>query len=116
MDSKTTKFKDKRANLFKIIIEINKISTKLLLFVIPKLSEQLKEEDLDTRYSIVHLFGKMFSMKESTFYYDYSNIFNEFLGRFSDIDPKIRISMVQFSVNMMTNHNESSIKLNGKIY
>jgi sister chromatid cohesion protein PDS5 len=115
LDNKSSKYKEKRANLFKIILEINSISTRLLLMIIPKIGEQLKDEEYENRNAITQLLGNMFSSKESTFYYDYTSIFGEFLGRFADVDSKIRSYMVQFSALMLQNHPDSSKKINGKI-
>ena len=104
LDKNKPKFKVKRSHIFNIIIQLNDISSKLLLYIMPTIASQLKDEDVQIRSAIISLLSKMFSSKESTLIQDYNEIFNEFLGRFNDIDSTIRIHMVKSMIEITKNH------------
>eukprot|EP01080_Neovahlkampfia_damariscottae_P002637 gene2637-3834_t len=111
LDKTKPKFKVKRGHIFKILIQLNDISSKLLLYIMPTIASQLKDEDVQIRSAIILLLSKMFSSKESTLIQDYNEIFNEFLGRFNDVDSNIRIHMVKSMIDILKNHSNQNLDL-----
>jgi sister chromatid cohesion protein PDS5 len=104
LDKEKPKFKVKRSHIFNIIIQLNDISSKFLLYIMPTIAFQLKDEDVEIRSAIILLLSRMFSSKESTLIQDYNEIFGEFLARFNDIDSTIRIHMVKSMIDLVKNH------------
>jgi len=115
-DKTTSSYKKKRGRVFSLIYEINLISSRLLLTVIPNICMQLKDEDVDVRSVVIILLGSMFKAKESILYKEYPNIFEtDFLSRFNDKDSRIRVCMSKFASGMIKNHPSSSKILNEKL-
>ncbi|KAL9645249.1 hypothetical protein ABK040_002449 [Willaertia magna] len=115
-DKTKSSYKKKRARLFKIIYEVNIVSSRLLLTVIPNVCIQLKDEDVQVRSAVIQLLGNMFKAKESQLFKEYPSIFEtDFLSRFSDKDPRVRIYMSKFACSMIKNHPSSSKVLNERL-
>lgn len=107
----------KRARIFVIIIEINLINSKLLMYVVPEIAQHLKvrnfdyeqiypskDEDITMRTGVIQLLGEMFSAKESSLVTDFQSVFEEFLSRFSDKETKIRTYMVKIAAQIVEYH------------
>lgn len=115
-DKTKSSFKKKRARVFSLIYEINLVSSRLLLTVIPNLCIQLKDEDVQVRSAVIQLLGNMFKAKDSELFREYPNIFEtDFLSRFNDKDSRVRIYMSKFANGMIKNHPVSSKVLNEKL-
>lgn len=109
------KHKSKRARVFKSLVELNSISSKLLLYIIPSICGGLKEEDTEERAAVVKLFATMFAAKDSTLARDYPHIFGEFLLRFNDKEPGIRTLMTHFAREMLKNHPSTAEQIVGNM-
>lgn len=106
-------FRKSRGTLFKIIYQLCLIAPRLLLLIVPILSGDLKHANTEVRFGVIQLFGNMFSARESTMAKDYKNLFEEFLGRFNDTEPKIRGYMAKFAGTMIVNHVSTAGEING---
>ncbi|KAL6073815.1 Sister chromatid cohesion protein pds5, variant 3 [Balamuthia mandrillaris] len=95
-----------------LIWELNKISPTILLYVLPELERELKVEDLSKRKSVVKLLGEMFSAEGSLLPTSYPQLFNTFISRFNDIEPDIRLLMIQYVPQFIKNHPASHKSIN----
>lgn len=100
---------DLSSRAYELIFELNFVNASLLLYVLPQLDNQLKVEDLETRSSAVQLLARMFAAKDSTLPSSYPHLFSAFLGRFKDINPDIRIVMVQFAEHFIINQADDKL-------
>ncbi|CAM8938814.1 unnamed protein product [Rhodiola kirilowii] len=77
-----------------IIFEVYQTSPQLLLSIIPILSHELLSDQVDVRRKAVNFVGKLISLPQSHIVQDYSPLFADFLKKFSDISPEVRVSSV----------------------
>ncbi|KAL9683642.1 hypothetical protein QQ045_015467 [Rhodiola kirilowii] len=78
-----------------IIFEVYQTAPQLLLSVIPILSHELLSDQVDVRRKAVNLVGKLISLPQSHIVQEYSPLYADFLKKFSDISPEVRVSSVQ---------------------
>ncbi|CAM8942471.1 unnamed protein product [Rhodiola kirilowii] len=78
-----------------IIFEVYQTAPQLLLSVIPILSHELLSDQVDVRRKAVNFVGKLISLPQSHIVQEYSPLFADFLKKFSDISPEVRVSSVQ---------------------
>lgn len=104
----------KRSTVFKTILQLNLITPRVLLYIIPQVAGDMKDANVEVRSGVVQLFGNMFSARESTMAKDYKQLFEEFLTRFTDADARIRIYMTKFAAQMLLNHHSTATEINGK--
>ncbi|XP_063845776.1 sister chromatid cohesion protein PDS5 homolog B-B-like isoform X2 [Scylla paramamosain] len=90
--------------VYDLIYELNHICPSVLLAVLPQLEYKLKSADQEERYSSVSLLARMFSEKDSTVALNHTALWEAFLGRFNDINIKIRTKCVQYSMHFLLNH------------
>lgn len=90
--------------VYDLIYELNHICPSVLLAVLPQLEYKLKSADQEERYSSVSLLARMFSEKDSNVAINHTPLWEAFLGRFNDINIKIRTKCVQYSMHFLLNH------------
>ncbi|KAL0486397.1 sister chromatid cohesion protein [Acrasis kona] len=103
-NKKKKNYNEKRALIYNTISEVNLIDSKLLLYVVPELALQLKDEDDGVRLGVIQLMGEMFSARESNLVNEYQTVADEFFSRFSDKEPKIRVQMIRTAGDIIKAH------------
>lgn len=86
-----------------LIWELNKITSNLLLHVMPNLEKQLTVDDNEKRHTTVMLLCKMFASDGPRMMKSYPQLFICLLKRFNDVDVSIRRSLVEFAVDFTKN-------------
>jgi len=99
---------DLHPKLHEIILEVYFVCPSLLTNVLPHLEGELRVEDVDVRRKTVFLLGKIFS-SSPTAYRDYMTLFNSFLSRYKDIDPKIRAVLIEFTEHFVPKQTDPGI-------
>ncbi|KAK2716297.1 sister chromatid cohesion protein PDS5 homolog B-like isoform X2 [Artemia franciscana] len=92
--------------IYDLLYELNDICPSVLLSVLPQLEFKLKSTDEKERMESVSLLARMFSVKDSRLAYEHKQLWRAFLGRFNDINYKIRVKCVQYSMHFLLNHPE----------
>jgi sister-chromatid-cohesion protein PDS5 len=111
-----------------LIFELNRVSTSLIVKVLPLLEDELKVnchlfdfnilefEDMHARSRPVNLLHYMFGAKGSTLATNFRPLFLAFIGRFNDIAIEIRMKMVEFAKFYLTNHQTFISDIAGNMY
>lgn len=81
-------------HIYPLIYELHKVSPGLLLKVLPNICVQLQAEDESIRLKAVKLLGRLFASQYANYGTDFNRNFREFLGRFVDVAPAVRLEMV----------------------
>lgn len=76
-----------------LIIKLNHLAPDVLIFVLPNLQDPCLSEALDVRLAAVNLLARLFTSREEMVE-SYPALFSEFLRRVKDIEPQIRITVV----------------------
>jgi sister-chromatid-cohesion protein PDS5 len=90
--------------VYELIYELNLISPRILLTVLPQLEFKLKSTEETERIGSVSLLARMFSEKGSTLARNHRQLWLAFLGRYNDISVAIRIKCVQYTMHFLLNH------------
>ncbi|XP_059630755.1 sister chromatid cohesion protein PDS5 homolog B isoform X2 [Cornus florida] len=77
-----------------IIFEIFQCAPRMLLAVIPNLSQELLTDQVDVRIKAVNLFARLLALPGLHIAQQYRHLFVEFLKRFSDKSPEVRQSAI----------------------
>lgn len=79
---------------------------------------KLKSVDEEERYRSVSLLASMFSEKDSNVAINHMPLWEAFLGRFNDVNIKIRTKCVQYSLHFLLNHppQVGKYKLSGEVF
>jgi sister-chromatid-cohesion protein PDS5 len=85
---------DLKDHVHTLIYEVHKINPSLLFYVLPNVCLQLQVDDVDTRAHAIAVMGRLFSSSHADYGSQYMKNFREFLGRFRDVDKRIRLQMV----------------------
>ena len=90
--------------VYDLIYELNLISPRILLTVLPQLEFKLKSTEEHERMGSVSLLARMFSEKGSVLAANHRPLWLAFLGRYNDISVAIRIKCVQYTMHFLLNH------------
>ncbi|KAK1371080.1 sister chromatid cohesion protein PDS5-like [Heracleum sosnowskyi] len=85
---------DLRESYHEIIFEIFRCAPQMLLAVIPNLTHELLTDQVDVRIKAINLIGRLFALPGCHVAQEYGHVFVEFLNRFSDKSPEVRISVL----------------------
>lgn len=80
-----------------IIEEIAVCDPTALVTVWPAVIDDLQADDLSMRLRAAKLFGRVFSFKDSVVAEEYPHLLLEFVRRFNDKSPEIRMEMIKWS-------------------
>ncbi|XP_020260052.1 sister chromatid cohesion protein PDS5 homolog A isoform X2 [Asparagus officinalis] len=78
-----------------ITLKIFQCAPQILKAVIPNLTQELLSDHVDIRLEAVHLVGKLFALSKLSVGQEYRIVFVEFLNRFSDKSPEIRLAAIE---------------------
>jgi sister-chromatid-cohesion protein PDS5 len=81
-------------HIYSLIYEVHKISTGLLLRILPNICVHLQSEEIDIRLKAVKLLGRLFYSPHAEYGEDFSRNFKDYLGRFVDVSAEVRLEMV----------------------
>jgi sister-chromatid-cohesion protein PDS5 len=101
-------------HVYALIYELHKISPGLLLRILPNVCEQLLAEEEDIRLNAVKLLGQLFSSPNADYGVEYKKNFRDFLGRFQDVSPTIRLEMVDCGSLIMKKKPELKAQIEGE--
>jgi hypothetical protein len=83
------------ANVWSIIYEFHRIAPSILTTVIGTLANYLTSPELEQRFMVVKLLGRLFCGANAKLALQFRPCFREWLRRTNDIEPKIRLIMVE---------------------
>ena len=92
--SSSEKHSEVSDNIYALIYELHKVSSDLLLRILPNLCIQLQLEDESVRLKAVKLLGRLFASSHAEYGSEFSRNFRDFLGRLNDISSAIRLETV----------------------
>jgi len=78
-----------------IIFEVHRIDPTLLVQVLPNLQAELEDDSRETRMVAVELLGRVFYQSGTAL--EYQPLYQAWLARQTDVEPKIRTSMCSFA-------------------
>ncbi|CAM8946029.1 unnamed protein product [Rhodiola kirilowii] len=84
---------DAIVSIMSLILKEN-VAPSLLIIILENLLKQGKSDQVDVRRKAVNFVGKLISLPQSHIVQDYSPLFADFLKKFSDISPEVRVSSV----------------------
>ena len=84
-------------NYHDVIEQLYVICPGMLNAVLPHLQNELQVEDAAKRTSAVRLIGKLVSAPNSKLAFEYRGLFAEFVKRFADRKPEIRVQMLEWA-------------------
>lgn len=82
-------------HIYSLLYELHRVSPELLSRVIPNLCLQLQVEEEDIRMKAVKLLGSLFASSHAEYAKEFSRNFRDYLSRFNDLSPEIRLEMVE---------------------
>ncbi len=85
-----------------LIYELHKVNSGFLLYVLPNVAVQLQSEDLGGRGEAMSLLARLFSSTHANYANDYQKNWNDFLGRFKDVEAGVRGKMVEYGTAILT--------------
>ncbi len=85
-----------------LIYELHKVNSGFLLYVLPNVAIQLQSEDLGGRGEAMSLLARLFSSTHANYAIDYQKNWNDFLGRFKDVEAGVRGKMVEYGSAILT--------------
>ncbi len=85
-----------------LIYELHKVNSGFLLYVLPNVAVQLQSEDLGGRGEAMSLLARLFSSTHANYANDYQKNWNDFLGRFKDMEAGVRGKMVEYGTAILT--------------
>ncbi len=85
-----------------LIYELHKVNSGFLLYVLPNVAVQLQSEDLGGRGEAMSLLARLFSSTYANYANDYQKNWNDFLGRFRDVEAGVRGKMVEYGTAILT--------------
>ena len=90
-------------HIYSLIYELHRVSPELLNRVIPNLCLQLQVEEEDIRLKAVKLLGSLFASSHAEYAKEFSRNFRDYLSRFNDLSPEIRLEMVENCTAILQN-------------
>ena len=90
-------------HIYSLVYELHKISSGLLLRVLPNICAQLTVEEEEVRLKAVKLLGRLFASPHADYAVEFSRNFKDFLNRFVDVSVTIRLEMVDCSKLILKN-------------
>jgi len=87
--------------LYPLIYELHKVSAGLLVDVIPSICSQLHAEEEELRLKAVSVLGTLFGSEYANYGVDLARSFKDFLQRFVDVSPKVRLAMVETAAGLL---------------
>ena len=103
------------AHLYPLLYELQQIMPQLLIGVIPNLCMQLQAEEVEIRLKGVQVLGTLLSTESVNNNPDMARYIKEYLSRFGDISPQVRISMIDQASIFMKNKPEMLSEVEGKL-
>jgi sister-chromatid-cohesion protein PDS5 len=94
---------DLTEHIYSLIYELHKISPEVLLRMLPNICIQLQSEEEDIRLKAVKLLGRLFSSRYADYGAEFNRNFKDFLNRFVDISPLVRLEMIECAAIIMKN-------------
>lgn len=82
------------ADYHDIIHEIYQCAPQMLLAVIPNLTQELVNDQVNVRLKAVKLLGRLFALPGQHVAKEYRQLFLEFLKRFTDKSAEVRLAMI----------------------
>lgn len=86
---------DLRKSYHEITLKIFQCAPRILLVIIPNLTQELITDQVDVRLEAVHLIGKLLAVSKLNIGQEYRLVFVEFLKRFSDKSPEVRLAAIE---------------------
>lgn len=90
------------ANVWNVIYEFHRIAPSILTTVIGTLVNYLTSPDFEQRSMVVRLLGRLFCGDDAKLAVQFRSCFREWLRRTNDIDPKIRLTMVEYLLKLIS--------------
>ncbi|KAM7514857.1 hypothetical protein LguiA_004440 [Lonicera macranthoides] len=87
-----------------IIFEIYQCAPQMLIAVIPNLTKELLTDQVDVRIKAINLIGRLFTLPGRHTAQQYSNLFMEFINRFSDKSAEVRSSALLCAKSFYLTH------------
>lgn len=82
-------------HIMPLIYELHKAMPELLYFVLPSLTQQLRDEEDDARKVVVQLLGRLYASRNVEYGEKCPKPFHDFLGRCRDKNAEIRMQMAE---------------------
>ncbi|CAJ1959627.1 unnamed protein product [Cylindrotheca closterium] len=92
------------ANVWNVVYEFHRIAPSILTTVIGTLSNYLTSPELEQRLMVVRLLGRLFCGDDAKLAVQFRSCFREWLRRTNDIDPKIRLMMVEYLLILISSN------------
>lgn len=89
------------ANVWNVVYEFHRIAPSILTTVIGTLTNYLTSPELEQRSVVVRLLGRLFCGDNAKLAMKFRSCFREWLRRTNDIDPKIRLTMVEYLLKLI---------------
>eukprot|EP00980_Cylindrotheca_fusiformis_P007770 scaffold1650_cov135-Cylindrotheca_fusiformis.AAC.5 len=89
------------ANVWAIIYEFHRIAPSILTTVVGTLANYLTSPELEQRFMVVKLLGRLFCGANAKLALQFRPCFREWLIRTNDIEPKIRLIMVEYLLKLI---------------
>lgn len=84
-----------------LIYELHKVSPHIIVDIFPLIVGQLQIEDEASRIKAVQLLGQLYASDFAEYASEHSRDFSEFLGRFNDLSPAIRLQMIEVGASII---------------
>lgn len=98
-----------------LIIRLNHLVPDVLIFVLPNLQELFRSEALAVRLAAMDLLARLFTSRKEMAE-SYPTLFNAFLHRTKDIEPQIRITVVDSLGSLMLLHPKQRAHIDELLY
>ncbi|CAM9264954.1 unnamed protein product, partial [Choristocarpus tenellus] len=92
---------DLAEHVLPLVYELHKVKPGMLLYVLPNVATQLQAEDLEVRSRAITALGRLFASQYADYGVEFPRNWRDFLGRFKDVEPQIRSSMVMIGVTIL---------------
>ncbi len=90
--------------MYDALYELNQVSSRILLNVLPQLEFKLKSLEEAERMGAVSLLARMFSEKRSVLAQKHCQLWQAFLGRYNDVSVAVRTKCVEYTSHFLLNH------------
>lgn len=102
-------------HIYPLIYELHKISSTLLIRVIPNICLQLQVEEEEIRLKAVKLLGSLFASNHAEYGKEFGRNFKEYLGRCADLSAEIRLEVVNNCSLIIQNHAALRCAVEGRL-
>lgn len=93
---------DAAPHVYALIYELHLVEPRMLLYTLPKLADRLRADDVQTRDAAATLLARLFAAPSFDYAAAYPAVYEEWLRRFVDKEPTLRVKMVQLGVKCLS--------------